>query len=747
MANEENTVFTATSKENNTTGNDASQIIEVAIQHHQNGQLEQAEKLYRQVLQINPDHVDACHLLGIVLAQKGKNEAAVECLQKSLRLNPEFAEAHSNLGNTFRAMGQYDNAIASFEKAILFKPDYAEAYNNLGCTQKDLNQIEKAISSFEKATSIKTDYAEAHNNLGNLFRESGKQEAARESFKKAILIKPNFAEAYHNLGCAIGSSNLDVAIGCFKNAVTIKPDYAEAYNNLGNAFRSAGQCEDAKACYSKALSIKPDYAEAHDNLGGLLKETGQLAEAIVCYRKAIEIAPDFIAAYYNLGNAFEEDKQLDMAIDSYSKALLIQPNHAEVYHKLGNIFINKRQYDDAIDNYDKALSINPNYAAVYNNLGYALSKKTGDLNKAIEYYNKALSINPEHADTYNNLGCAYNDLGMFKEAEQAFRQALKIRPDFADAQFNWSLGMLLNGNFEAGWKKYRYRFKRKNATASYPDISIPEWRGECLQNKTLLIWAEQGLGDTIQFVRYLKKIKKGGARILFYCKPSLKRLLEPVSAIDQVIDNFETVAADFHIPLLNLPELEGTKLDTVPCEVPYLFPENNSVKQWREKLQNSDKLRVGLVWAGSPSHSNDQFRSVKLAEFSDLFLIKGISFYSMQKGEATGQLNDLINRSTVKMNIINVSEQLNDLSDTAALMANLDLVISVDTCVAHLAGALARPVWTLLPANPDWRWLLERNDSPWYPTMQLYRQEEPGNWKAVINRIEADLKKLAKNST
>jgi ADP-heptose:LPS heptosyltransferase len=418
-------------------------------------------------------------------------------------------------------------------------------------------------------------------------------------------------------------------------------------------------------------------------------------------------------------------------------AIALNPGFPQAHYNLGNALKITGQTDEAIVSYREAISLNPNYANAYTNLGVSLVK-VGLLDEAIVGHQKAISINPNFVEAWRNLGNVLREAGQLNEAESAFKKALALVPDDPDTLFSWSLLDLQRGDFEEGWQKYEARFQAKKFAGDYPEMPVPRWQGQSLDGKNLFVWAEQGLGDAIQFVRYLEKIKQENVQIWLCCSPALHRLFQPATYIDKFVASDEVTAADYHIPLMSLPVVYKTTLESIPQHVPYVFPVGEIVEQWRERLQGDNGFRIGLSWAGNPDNDYDVFRSAHLKEFFALMSMPGVSIYSLQKGPGSEQVKELAEG----MKIIDTTPDQTDLMATAGLIANLDLVISVDTAIVHLVGAMGRPVWMCLSANPDWRWLLERDDSPWYPTMRLYRQEQHEEWESVINDIETDLHKM-----
>ncbi len=537
-----------------------------------------------------------------------------------------------------------------------------------------------------------------------LYYKLGELKKSEEICKKILKYQPKNIQIMHFLGIiSYQLQEYDSAIYYFKSVLRINPDNYEAFYNLGRAFQKRGQIEESINCYQKVIEIKKDFIDAHLNLGNLLKDKGLYNEAIKSYKNVIEINPNLSGAYYNLGSLFQE---IDLI-------------------------------DEAISEYRRAIDLNPDYAEAYHDLGYALMTK-GELEEAIKCYRKAIQLNPELYDAHNNLGRTFQEQGRIDEAISSYRRAIRINPDFAEAHCNLAMALLLIGNFTGGWQEYEWR--RKLRHHSRYEFSKPLWKNSEIKDKTIFLYAEQGFGDTIQFLRYVSMVADRGAKIIIECQKELKSLVGRIKGIDYVITQEDPLPAfDFYCPLLSLPLIFETTLENIPSKVPYIFIEENILEKWKERIdKDNSKFKIGLVWSGNPKYKKDMKRSFDLNILLPLLRIKGVTYYSLQKGEAVKQIKDLPNG----IKLIDYTSEIGDFSDTSAIIENLDLVISVDTAVAHLAGALGKPVWTLLPFAPDWRWMLNREDSPWYPTMRLFRQPSIGDWESVINRVKEELRKL-----
>jgi tetratricopeptide (TPR) repeat protein len=581
------------------------ELLQQAVGHHQAGNLQQAEQLYRQVLQEDSHQLDALHLLGFLLHQVGHNDLAAKHLRRALQLKPDFGEAHNTLGVVLKADGKLVEAVASLREAVRLRPADPGAHNNLAVALVEQRQLAEAVTSLHRALDLAPDFALAHNNLGNALKNQGRLAEATASFQQALRLRPDDAEAHNNLGIVLRKQgHLAEAVASFREALHIRPDHAEALNNLGNALAEQGQSTEAVASFQQALRVKPAFAEAHNNLGNALKDQGRLPDALA-----------------------------------------------------------------------------------------------------------------------------------------SFQEAVRLRPDYADAHVNLAMTCLLLGDFAQGWQEYEWRVKERKARA--PLTGQPLWDGSPLAGKTILLHDEQGLGDTLQFIRYAALVKERGGAVQVACALSLVPLLKTCSGVNGISAKGSPLPPfDVQAPLLSLPGIFGTSLGKVPARVPYLFADARLIERWRQELNGFRGFRIGIAWQGNPKYPSDRFRSIALAHFAPLACLEGVRLINLQKGPGTEQLRAAADRVPVTDLGSRLDETSGAFLDTAAVMMILDLVICSDSAIAHLAGALGVPVWVALPYVPDWRWLLKREDSPWYPTMRLFRQGEPGKWQEVFERIAREVKKL-----
>jgi len=604
--------------------------LSLAQQHYQAGNLPDAETAYRQVVEDDPEHIEAWFWLALVTDQQGRPMEAIAHYQKVLQLQPNSAEAHGNLGSVWLKLRRFDEAIAHHRKSVELMPQNAKAHYNLAIALYENNQVDEAITYYQQAVALMPEYANAHHNLGMALYRQGKADEAITHYQKAIALEPN---------------------------------HASARNSLGVALYQQGKIDEAIEQYRQAIATLPNYVSAHDNLGIALKQQQKLEEAATHFQTAISLRPDYANAYINLGNTMRE-----------------------------------------LGNYDQAIA----------------------------YCRESIRLQPTNADAHNTYGCVLVDLGRFEEAIACYEAAIQHRPDFADAHLNLGIILLQVGEFRRGFAEYHWRWHTKQC----PDLRYTHalWKGEDLTGKIILLTAEQGFGDTIQFARYATLVAQRGGKVVIACQKPLVRLLSTIPGVSHCADrDKDNVETHVHSPLLELPYILGTTLETIPATVPYVFPPTDTTIQ----LQSFPNVRckIGFVWATNPNNSTSGKRSCSVKNFLSLLEIPEIALYSLQKEAPEADRALLQGRERLQ----DVQDQLTDFADTAAAITQLDLVITVDTAVAHLAGALGKPTWLLLAHVPDWRWLTNRDDSPWYPTMRLFRQNKPGEWAEVFARVKQAL--------
>jgi len=522
------------------------------------------------------------------------------------------------------------------------------------------------------------------------------------------------------------------------SASKLSPDDADIWHMLGSTHAILEDYEQAGICCRKALAIQPRHGGALYNLGVVLQKQGDIQNAIRSYRKALRYLPGHAVIHSSLGYALYESGLIEEAVISCEMALAINPNASEAWNNLSIAQWALGQHQDAIKSCNKAILLRPDYAEAYNNLGNYLSDLSR-YDEAIDAYTNAIKLNPRFSQAHVGKGRTYNDTGQILEAIDEYQQAILLDPMNADAHFNLSWSLLLLGDFEKGWPEYewRLRLKEKDRLREY---SAPRWDGSPLNGRTLFLQAEQGFGDAIQFIRYVPLVKQQDSKVIVECAPELRTLFSDCKSIDRIIPSGETPPEfDCYLPLASLPLVFKTTLENLPASVPYLKSPGKCLPELISLLEKSGTCkRIGLVWSGNPDFKRNHLRACPLEFYRPLLDIPNTVFFSLQKGEAATDVESL----GLAGSITQLADKLHTFSDTAAALNELDLIIATDTSVPHLAGALGRPVWVLLSSAPDWRWLLEREDSPWYPSMRLFRQPEPGDWGSVIAQVSRALSRI-----
>ncbi len=646
--------------------------------------------------------------LGVRLAEQGRIDEAIANFRQALQLQPTLAEAHNNLGNALQTQGQSRLAIKHLREAVRLKPDYPEAWNNLGIILSRRRKLAEAAQAFQHAIELRPGYAQAHCGYGLTLLDRGNPAEAEATFRRALTLDPGYFTAHLHLAHALANQQKwNEAANCFHTVIQRDANSSTAYTGLSRLLRDQGKLAEAAQLLERAIEIRPQDFEAHNDLGILLGRQGKHEEATRCYEASIRLRPNHPAAYNNLGIS-----------------------HAS-----------RGDRAQAIFNYRRALQLKPDYAEAHNNLAIVLTQE-GQFDEAVASYRRALEFRATYPEAHSNLGIALTETGKTAEAIEQFDQALALRPDYSDAYMNRALTYLLEGDFERGWRDYEWRWKTKDFNPrNYPR---PQWQGEPIQGQRILIHTEQGFGDTFQFIRYARLIKQRGATVLLQAAPPLLRLMRLLPYVDGVFpEGGEVPDFDVHLPLLSMPKVFGTTVTTVPAGEPYLYADPQLERRWRDELAYIQAFKVGITWQGNPRFRGDARRSIPLAYFAALAKVPGVRLISLQKGVGTEQIRE------VPFSVTELGGQLDEASgpfmDTAAVLKNLDLVVAVDTSLNHLAGGLGVPTWLALPYAPDWRWMMHREDSPWYPTIRIFRQAEFDNWEPVFERMAQALAGLSRS--
>jgi tetratricopeptide (TPR) repeat protein len=566
---------------------------------------------------------------------------------------------------------------------------------------------------------------------------AGRYLDAQMCCQQALATDPNDAEALHLMGLlSHHTKQYDHALEWIARA--IRQDPKPAYlSSLGTTLRHQGRREEALMAFDKAVQLKPDDAELWTNLGNVLVELERLDDALLSYQRALKLNPHHWDTACRSGAVLRGLGRFEEAVARFELCDELQPNHAFTLYMRSLSLRDLKRNDEALDAGSRAHALDPGNADICNNNGILLQLLNRH-QEALWWFEKVFELRPNFAGALNNKAVSLSQIRRFDEALAAYARVKILDPDNAVIDWNVALLHMLTGNFAAGWIGREARWKVPALPVAYPKFSQPMWLGgEAIEGKTILVNADEGLGDTIQFVRYVPMLAERGARVVLVVQDPLHLLLSDLPGVTQCLPRSAgaSPAFDLHCPIGSLPLAFGTRLDTIPSATSYLpLPAEARMRIWEDRLGPHDKLRVGIVWSGNPNHVNDHNRSMPLQNFSRILDVDA-SFVSLQKDPKPDDKTVLRERTA----IVDLTAHLTDFVDTAALIRCLDLVITVDTSVAHLAGALGCPTWILLPYMPDFRWLLDRDDSPWYPTARLFRQTETRDYASVLDRVRSEL--------
>lgn len=592
--------------------------------------------------------------------------------------------------------GRLVEAERGYLAALQQSPDEVDALHLLGVLRHQQGRNAEAVELLRRAVALRPRFAGAHLNLGNAWKALRQFDEAQASYRAALAVQPDFAHAHFNLANTLVTlEHHEDAINHFEQAVRLQPTHAAAFNNLGNSLAALQRHEAAAGAFYKAIQLQPGYAGAHNNLGLALNALGRHDEALDQFRKALLTEPNFTLARFNYGTTLDKLSRSADAIEPLERVTRDQPAFAPAHYALGN---------------------------AYANLG-RLANAEAALAKSVE-------LDPSFALAWQDYGTVAYDLGDYARAGHAFEEATRLRPDLALAQYNRGLVALMNGDFERGFDAYEWRWN----VWPRPTVAAPPWRGGALPEtgKRLLIHAEQGLGDTIQFIRYVPRLVAAGAQVVLEVQPSLAKLFAPSAeawGVELIERGARRPAVDAECPLLSLPLALGTRANSIPRNVPYVMAPGLG-----SGYTETTRRRVGIVWSGAIRERRET-RAIPVDALTSLFVIEDIEWCVLQ--------HEVLDEDRVRLaawSSISYPDKPKDFADTADLIAQLDLVVTIDTSVAHLAGAMGRPVWIMLPKGPDWRWGPSASTTPWYPGAKLFRQTTAGDWSGVVNDVCAALR-------
>jgi tetratricopeptide (TPR) repeat protein len=596
-------------------------------------------------------------------------------------------------------------------------------------------RLAEAEKAYNQILATHPDNFDSLHLLGIVFHQRGDHAQALRHIDRALKISPNNIPALNNRGIALRElKRFEEALASYDRALALWPDYADALLGRGSALKALNRFEAALASYDRAVAIRPDLADAHANRGNVLHALERFEDALASYDRALALRPDQAEAHANRGSALHALKRFEEALASHDRALSLRPDYAEARYNRGNALHALKRFEEALVDYEHALALRPDYVEALANRGITLHELKR-FAEALEYCDRALAVRPDYAEAFVNRGVTLHELKRFDEALASYERALALRPDYAQAHYNEAVCRMLTGDFDRGWQKLEWGWDTAQLKNLKRRFSQPLWLGsDEIAGKTVLLHGVHGFGDTIQFCRYVPHVVARDARVILEIQEPLRALMGTLPGAAQIMSRGEPLPDfDLHCPLLSLPLALATRLGTIPAQIPYLRASAQAVTDWNARL--GPRPRIGLAWSGRPEHNNDRNRSMRLSTLFSPLAGYDATYVSLQREVRADDAPVLQGRS----DILHFGEDLKTYADTAALIENLDLVISVDTSVAHLAGALAKPVWILLPFIPDWRWLLDRDDSPWYPTARLFRQDETRGWDGVTARVQTAL--------
>jgi tetratricopeptide (TPR) repeat protein len=702
------------------------------------GDLRHALAWFDRALALQPGFPEALAARTIVLQRLSQPQDALESFEAILKLRPRDADALFSVGTVLQSLGRMSDALAAYEAALQWSPTHCGALTNRGALLERFGRLDEALACFDAIETIRPGDSSNLFNKGSVLQKLGRLEDALAAYEEAARRGPPDAETELNRGNVLQKlGRLEEAIASYDRSSQYRDGYPQALYNKGIALQALGSPRDALAAYDAALALDPTCYEASCNRGNILHELGQLEEALAAFAHTLKIRPGFLPALANRANTLLQLGRAAEANLSCSEVLRHAPEHSQclgirgaALHKLGRL-------SEALASLDEAVRVNPGAPDMWLNRGNVL-QELDRRREAVACYNEALRIKPHYPEALSGLGVALKEAGRIDEALFYFDEALKHKPDYPDARNNRASALLLTGSLKAGFEDFESRWHRSNAPSKTLVSDLPIWEGQNLAEQTIVVWDEQGLGDLIQFSRYLLCLVDAGADVTLLCRKNMHRLLrslpKPVRLVEALGSN-ESFA--FQSALMSLPRGFQTSLETIPARIPYLHSEPALVAKWAGRI-GPKGFRVGVGWQGNKLI--DLKRSIPLACFAPLAAMEEVRLISLMKDQAAVEVETPAEgRFTIESLGSDFDAGPDSFVDCAAAIESLDLVVTSDTAIAHLAGALGRPVFLALKPVPDWRWLMHREDCPWYPTMRLFRQAEKGDWESVFKRIASSI--------
>ena len=701
------------------------------------GSIARALQLCEYALQVYPKHAESLHLSGVISCSNGLLNSAVSLIRSAIEINPNDVLARQNLASVFIKKGYLDSAKMEYDTALKIAPSNSDLHNELGALLFKIGNLEAALDHCVIATELDPGLAEAYYNCGNILQALNQYDVAQECYKKFEAICGERSKVSCQFALILkGQGKLKHALNEFDSAIRQDGEMLEAYLGRAEILKELSRPKAAINNYKKAIEVNSGCGEAYSGLAVLYRQLGQVELADHYFDLAVKNESNFIEETSIVAADLLQEKQYHSAVSAYTKVINSNSCDYSAFSNRAFAFDGLGFYEDALSDHEQAVKLNPRQAVLQFNVGYALIR-VNRFEDAINIFQHLISINGDDVSSYINMGFAFENLKNFSVARSCYEKALKINPVSIEARLKVANLDLLLGDLINGFKGLECRWQ-KNAPKKFMEKSfaMPLWLGDAsLEGKTILLHGEQGAGDMLQFCRYAPMVAKLAAKTILQVHPSLTEFLSQLDGIDQVIKlGEEAPPHDFQCPLLSLPLAFKSSLDTIPRSESYLLAGESKISYWNLRLGLKTRPRIGVAWHGDKNHLNDAIRSIPFSIFEGCFT-EGLQFIKLTKDASF--VDDIYRSSNVE--VLAFDNEIYDFSDTAALCHLMDVVISVDTSIAHLAGALGKELWVLLPAFPDCRWFVDRADCPWYPTAKLYRQEKHGDWLSVIERVRLDL--------
>ncbi len=687
-------------------------ILAPALSFLESGKRGQAYKAYRVIRQRDPRNAGVPFNFANALLARGLAKEAEAEYREALRLDPNAPDIINNLASALSTQGRHEEAVEVTDKGLAKHPNNANLLRTRGVARLHLRQFESALQDAQTLIEVAPALPDAYNLRGDAFSNMGRW---------------------------------DDAIVNFKRAVEVSGGHPQFRINLGSAYAARGALAEAASTFSGVLKERRRDYKTINALAAVLQRMNKHQDAVRACELALSIQPDFAEVHNRMAQSYLAMEKWPQAIDTAKDVLVRHPKHQEAMFNLGMALIGGRRYDEAVECFDQILQLGPEDDMALLNLGNALAG-AGRSQAALDAYNRMIDRQPNWAGGYLNIGHAYGRMRRWDDALASYRKAYDLEPDKKDHLYNIGNVHLHLGDYEEGWKGYEYRNKASEGVqVRFPDIAV--WNGEDLTGKRIAVFGEQGLGDNIQMARYLPLLQQRGATVAFHGYPMLRALLQTAApGLAYVDGDAKPEDFDFQVATMSLPAKFGTRVETIPATVPYFSAEPDRVAKWKERI-GEHGFRIGINWQGNPSGKIDEGRSAPLKQFLRFAEVPGVRLISMQKNHGLEQLDDVPKHIKIDMLGDDFDTGKDAFLDTLAVMANLDLVVTTDTSLAHVTGGFAMPTFVALKEHPDWRWLLDREDSPWYPHHRLFRQKQFSVWDEPFIAMTEAIRELVQKKT